>query len=509
MKLSHWGRVMGPVGLVLLVASILTIFVAGDTWLGMINIGLGLGCVAFYLVTNFGELTGKLTGRGAFYTGTSLVASALLVGGLAAANYLAVAHPKSWDVTKNKIHTLSEDTVHTVQNLKEPVEVLAFFKPGEPQGDMYEGLFQRYHALSDKFAYRMLDPEKEPVLVKELDLHAGGPRVVVRLGKLDAKVAQPTEEDLTNALVKVTHEVQKKVYFLQGHGEAQIDDRAATGYAKLAERMADEGLQAEALPFGKGDIPSDAAAVIIAGPQKPLLDSEVASLRKYLDGGGRVIAMLDPLTPNGLDGLLKDWGIAQDPGVIVDQAGRSRFDSPFAAVGAAYSQHAATKGFNLVTVFPQATSLSTSTVSGVTDTPLVFTLGTVGGQSVSWVEGAAGGGENGPSADTKKGPLTLAVLATRAAKADPKKEGRLLVIGDHDFATNGNLPVLGNGDFALNTMNYMVDQTERISIRPRTRDASRLFLSKAQMGGIRFFATELPIGLLALGLAIFFNRRAK
>jgi hypothetical protein len=145
----------------------------------------------------------------------------------------------------------------------------------------------------------------------------------------------------------------------------------------------------------------------------------------------------------------------------------------------------------------------------VSDTPLAFTLGEVGGQPVSWVEGAAGGAESGPTAATKRGPLTLAVIATRPVTGDSKKQGRLLVIGDHDFATNGNLPVLGNGDFALNTLNYMVDQTERVSIRARTRDASRLFLSSAQMGGIRFFATELPIGLLAFGLAIFFNRRAK
>ena len=57
---------------------------------------------------------------------------------------------------------------------------------------------------------------------------------------------------------------------------------------------------------------------------------------------------------------------------------------------------------------------------------------------------------------------------------------------------------------------WFLDATETESeIGRLQRDASRLFLSGAQMGGIRFLATELPIGLLALGLAIFFNRRAK
>lgn len=514
MNLKHWGRVMGPVGLVLLLASLLTIFVAGDTWLGSINIVLGLGCVAFYLLTNFGDLAGQISSRGTFYTATSAVTTLLLAVGLLAANYLSIKHPKSWDVTQAKIHTLASDTTSTVQALKDPVEVIGFFKSGEPQLDVWQDLLERYKALnSEKFTYKIVDPDKEPQLVSEVGVHAGGPRVVVRYGKLDAKVSAPTEEELTNALVKVTHSKQKKIYFLTGHGEAELDSREPEGLGLLAERMKNEGLQAEPLPFGKGDVPGDAAAVVIAGPQKPLLPAEVALLERYLDEGGRVVAMIDPMLQSGLEPLARNYGISIDPGIVVDQAGRSRFDSPFAAIGVP-GEHPITKNFRLATVYPQAASLTLGAASGVSSTPLMTTLGPVAGQPVTWVEGSADPSKaDAPEGSQKVGPLNLAVVATKQVKKDASNkrsdEGRFILIGDHDFVANGNLTVLGNGDFALNTLNWMADQAERISIRPRQREASRLFLSSAQMSGIRFFATELPIGLLALGLAIFFNRRAK
>jgi len=512
MKLSHWGRVLGPVGFVLLLASVLTIAIAGDTRLGFVNIALGLVCVAFYLATNFGELASKATGRGAFYSLTSVVATAVVLVGLGAANYLAFKHPKSWDLTKDKIHTLSDDTQKTVKGLTQPLEVIAFFKAGEPLVQPWEALLDRYHDLNPKLTYRVVDPEKEPELVKQAGLTRGGPRVVVQEGKLSVKVDKPTEEDLTNALVKVTHETQKTIYFLEGHGEAAIDDHTPGGLEQLADSMANEGMKAKKLPFGDGKIPDDAAAVVIAGPQKALLASEVAGLRTYLNQGGRVLAMVEPLTPSGLEPLFKDWGISVDNGVIVDQVGRSKFESPFAAVGAAYGDSPAVKAFSqskMITVFPQAASLTVAPVKGVNASPLVYTLGPVNGMAVSWVESGAQASDT-PGAQAKQGPLTVAAVATQAeATGTHSHEGRLLVVGDHDFASNGNLSVLGNSDFALNALNYLVGQTERLSIRPRQRAASRLFLTASQMSGIRFFATELPIGLLALGLAIFFNRRAK
>lgn len=513
MKLAHWGRILGPVGGVFLAVSVLTLLLAGDTWLGLVNIVLGLFCVAFSLATNFGNLAQAAAGRGTFYTLVSAASTLLLLVVLIASNYLAATHEKSWDLTREKVHTLADDTQKTLSGLAAPVEVLAFFKNSEPGRQGFEELFARYRARSDKFTYRFLDPDREPQLVKSYALRSNGPRVVVKLGESDARVQEPTEEELTNALIKVTHPSKKKVYFTTGHGEPDLADKGAGGLALLAERMQVEGLAAEPLVFGR-PIPDDAAAVVVAGPEKPLLPAEVQALTAYLDQGGRLLALVEPFAPSGLEKLLAAYGVAVDEGIVVDQAGRGQFDDAFAAVGLSYSQHPVVGQFKLLTVFPKAASLSVQSVEGAQAQPLVQTLGEADGAPVSWVERALQPGK-APAAGAKLGPLTLAAASSKPVAKDARprrsEQARLIVVGDHDFATNGYLAAqgLGDGDFALNALNWLVDQAERVTIRPRQREGSRLFLTSAQMGRIRFFATELPIGLLALGLAIFFNRRAK
>jgi ABC-type uncharacterized transport system involved in gliding motility auxiliary subunit len=506
--MSHWGRVLGPVGLVLLIASILTFMVSGDSWLGQINIVLGLVGIAIYFATNFRELNQFASSRGTFFMITSAVTGVVIVGGLVAANYIVSKHPKTWDLTANKIHTLSDDTQKTLGALTEPVQVTAFFQPADKQYEAFDDLFKRYRNLSDKFEYKFVDPLKDPIAVKDFNVRETGPRVIVKLGAIDQRVTNPTEEELTNAIVRATHTKEKKVYFVTGHGEVDIDDKEATGASEIKSRMENEGLKAESLQLvSVKEVPKDAELVVVAGPAKPMSAEEVKMLSDYLDQGGKMMVLLEPLMVNGLDPLLKPWGITVDKGIVMDLLSQLSTGNQMFVAAQQYGDSEITKGFKLNTAFPTVLSLSLAPFNGVTPKPLVYSLRS------AWVET-----NTEPPFDQdpneKAGPLVLAAVATKDTKnvngsTKRSDEARLVVFGDRDFFSNKFAPTWGNEDLALNSLNWLANQTERISIRPRQRDASRIYLTAAQMGGIRFFATELPIALLAFGLAIYFNRRAK
>ena len=112
----------------------------------------------------------------------------------------------------------------------------------------------------------------------------------------------------------------------------------------------------------------------------------------------------------------------------------------------------------------------------------------------------------------KGGPFPIAVTVTKdtkAAEARRSDEARLVVFGDRDFATNQYRVAAGNEDFFLNCLNWLVEQTERITIRPRVREASRLFLTETQTAAIFVGAAEVPVIILALGLAVWFGRRQR
>ena len=56
-------------------------------------------------------------------------------------------------------------------------------------------------------------------------------------------------------------------------------------------------------------------------------------------------------------------------------------------------------------------------------------------------------------------------------------ETRLVVVGDSDFATNGVVGIPGNRDMFLNTVNWLAQQENLISIRAREPEDRRLTLT--------------------------------
>src|SRR5205823_1334965 len=98
-----------------------------------VQLALGVAGIAAYFVTNLDSLGQQLAGRGIFYGAVSAATAAVLIAALVGLNYIAVKKPKTWDLTKNKIYTLSDQTDGVLKGLKEEVRVLAFFAPADAE----------------------------------------------------------------------------------------------------------------------------------------------------------------------------------------------------------------------------------------------------------------------------------------------------------------------------------------------------------------------------------------
>jgi ABC-type uncharacterized transport system involved in gliding motility auxiliary subunit len=509
MQRKYIGRILAVVGLVLLLSSTLTWFIGAHT-MALTKVTIALILFGIYAATNFGDLGESASSRGAFFYGVSAIGTLLLVGVLAAINFIAAKNPKSWDLTKNQIHTLSSDTVKTLEGLKDDLTVTAFYRPGEPELETFTSLADKYKAKSDHIKVEILDPAKEPMRVKDLNIQSSGPRVLVTLGKTEGRVQELTEEELTNAIVKVTHSSVKKIYFTAGHGESDLDDTSPTGLSEVKKRMENEGLKAEKLNVaGATEIPEDAQAIVIAGPAKAFQPGETEGLKKFLDAGGRAMVMVEPLAQSGLEEFLKDYNVEADNALIVDPISRVFGASEAMPVVQTYSETSEiTRDFRLNTAFPTARPLTI--LHEKRSTATVDELAT--SMPTAW-------GETNPTGkvehndNERSGPFPLVVAATEDTKsAQPKRTDqlRMVVAGDRDFATNQYRNFVGNEDFFLNCLNWLSGQTERITIRPRTRDASRLYLTETQKASIFFLGIDiLPVTLLAIGLSVWSVRRSK
>lgn len=428
------------------------------------------------------------------------VLSVLVILGLV--NFLGGRYNSRVDFTDNQLLTLSPASQAVVRSLQQPTEVLLFASPGAPQD---QRLLTNYRRLNSNFSYRYVDPFADPQLTRELGVETGG-EVFVRAGGRDLLVQRVSPEEplseqkLTNSLAKLDQDNTAVVYFLQGHGEYAIDGSRA-GMFEAANQLKDENYTVTPLNLAEtGQIPADADIVIIAGAQKQLFDNEVKALRTFLDAGGSLFVMIDPQAKTGLEPLLNDWGVVAEDAFVIDTSGGGQLVGlgPAAPLVQAYGDHPITQAFdNGRSFFPVARPLQIKEVSGVQQTPLLFS------NPRSYAQPVTTGDIQIDPNQAPTGPLVLGAALTRDAVAasskDPatvngapaangeqtdspassaKQESRLVVIGNSSYATDGLFNKQLNGDVFLNSVSWLSKQDNPIlSIRPKATTDRRIVMT--------------------------------
>ena len=284
MSLKNWGRIGGLFGVVVLLSAVFNwLFVTGSiASVGVIvRIAIGVAGVAFWLATNRGENT---FGRGAFYSAVSALSALVLIAALAGINYIAVKKPRSWDLTKDKIYTLSDQTTGVLKGLKGPVTVQAFYGAGEPEYLELKSRLDQYAAETDKLKVEFVDPLKHPGQVKEMNISQSGPRVIVKSGGKESRAKEVSEEALTNALIEVSRGATRKVYFTKGHGEHAIADNTERGLKQFVDNLKGDGYQVDEIVLAEHkQMPADAQALVVAGPVAGFTDGEAKLVRVWVD----------------------------------------------------------------------------------------------------------------------------------------------------------------------------------------------------------------------------------
>jgi ABC-type uncharacterized transport system involved in gliding motility auxiliary subunit len=360
-----------------------------------------------------------------------------------------------------------------------------------------------------------VDPDKNPEKAKMYDIRSYG-TIVVQCGTKEEKIQEDTEKELTNAIIKVTREANKVVYFVEGHGEARTEDTEQVGYSYVKNALEEANYDVQTVFLAQqGKVPEDCSLLVVAGAQKEFLPNEVDIIRTYIDQGGKVFLLFDPGVHTALEDMLRIWGIEVGNDVVVDVSGIGQLfgiGSVGVPIAAQYGTHPITeKHKGIMTFYPLARSVSFQKGGRkeLEGTELAKT------SSSSWAESdlevLKGRAEAKKDPNEKRGPISLSV-AVRVGIGEEgpsdEKGARLVVFGDSDFAKNRYFPQQGNGDLFLNCISWLAEEEELISIRPKQPGFNPLSLTRAQGRNIFIFSVILlPLGVLVAGTVVYVKRR--
>jgi ABC-type uncharacterized transport system involved in gliding motility auxiliary subunit len=467
-------------------------------------------------------------------------------------NWLAARHHHRFDWTRSRYYQLAEKTKQVLAALPEPLDVVVFI-PAASEVEYIQKVLQDVRDLlrefqthgRDKLRVEYVDPQRDlaraRALVEKYKLDS--PDVVIfaagdrhKYVRLDEMVelestgfgpmgggqrvrAFKGEGQFLAAIQNVTAGTPPKVYFLTGHGERDPQDfDRQRGYSTLAQYIKRDNIVVESWNLlEKQSLPTDAAALIIAGPRTPFSKGEAAELDKYLKNRGRALFLLDARREVGLRALLEDWGVQLGDDLVVASGGRLLGTELMLveAIGAQYAAHPVVAKLERVnTIFPYARTVRRRAATGAAaapDAPQVTEL--VRTPAAFWAETNPDPEaiEFNPGAD-ERGPLPLAVAVetSRPAGVDlTLGPTRLVVVGTSAFVENSILAgAPGNLDFFMNALNWLLQREAMLAVAPKVPQEFSLSMTPNQTRAVYFLTIGgMPLAVALVGLTVWMRRR--
>jgi hypothetical protein len=427
-----------------------------------------------------------------------------------------------WDLTPSKQFSLSDFDKRVLSGLNHNVKVMAFVRTEDPAYLELADLLFQAAAFTPRLTYQVIDVNKAPGMAREYGVSSYGEVIVESQGRR-RDFDNARSDLLIPAVLQISNEANKHIYFTIGHGERDVFDTDRNqGYSQWRNMLEQNNYAIDNVSLFASGVPEDAKVVVSLGPRKDFLPEELAALAKYLGHGGHYIAIIDPFGSPTLVEFMKKYYLDFIPQVVVDPAYRL------------------TAGEILTTQIPLRSE--TSQISRSMSAPAVFSLGR--GVMVTGKDGdAAPDGlvlqqadkflsssheswaSNDPNALTTgiteykagrdiKGPIPVASEVDFAPAAAPHipviQMTRIVGIGSSAFASNQFVEMLGNRDLAVSLINELAGDEMLIASRERLNksETAGFYVSDQQAHHLLILGSAVePAILFLIAITVFMRRR--
>ncbi|MEK8131793.1 GldG family protein [Paenibacillus filicis] len=426
------------------------------------------------------------------------------------------------DLTENNKFTLSDQTKQTLGTLDKDIKIISLTTTDTNPYMKREvtELVQEYKKRTGKITFEEYDAVQNPAVAKQYEVSPAG-TLVVQSGNQKKTLnfydmflpsqQNPNgysfagEEKLTQALVNLDVKEKRKLYFLSGHNEIPLAEMGLwrTGLEDANYEVKELNLLRD------GKIPDDAEVLAIIGPENDLSDQEADLIKTFLSGKGKLYLALG-FNPDmsaawkNLDGVMSAYGIKDQHAVAIEPK-QSAMNSPLSIVPE-YSGHEITRKlqeYNLLTVMTLAVTLNADQPNAdFPATPILKTTAAAYGETDLKTLSAQGSSKK--DATDVAGPLNLGYVVE-----SKDKKPKAVVLGGSTFLVDQFIQMQGNRDFALNSIGWLQEQTDQVTIRPREGDNLSTALVTNEQANFIFLGTVIlfPLLFLLIGGGIWWRRR--
>lgn len=551
-------KLLGIAALIL-AAVALNVLVATQTfftWGVLLPLLLALGAGGAWLLLSLLTLQDQGVFRGRAMGGLNAALATVFFLGLCVVIYAFFrGWDVSWDLTAEGRRDLTEQTRQVLHNMNREVTVTAFFLDSDDEllligKEKTLRFLEQAQQHTDLLKVEVEDPQLAVDRMMAMEVNFASPQgtIVIHSGvrkrviTLSGGSPRLEEREFTNALINVLRESEPKIYYLTGHGQRDLTDSESSGGAGgLFEILRRESYVVEpySIPLNNPEIPEDGNILVINNLAGDLNTREVEAIQAFLDRGGRMLVMLDPwlqANPNMANEVFRPWlasrycvEIGSDIVLTRDQeknyeAQLEAARGPFEGVdseedfeswrGSYRADHPITAGFDQTMVLQAVRTISPC--DGPREGVFAFDLlrTTPNYWAESDVAGLRESGTAGQDDHERSGalPLAVGVVANtdQPSAADGSSEqARIVVVGDSDFASNGQITYPGHINFVMNTFAWLSESEELIAIRPTGKTATPLVLSEGERRAVAWISTLLTTQVVVVaGILMYFRRRS-
>ncbi len=427
-----------------------------------------------------------------------------------------------WDLTPTKKFSLSEFDKRVLGGLNHNVKVMAFVRTEDPAYLQLADLLFQAAAFTPRLSYQVIDVNKAPGMAREYNVTSYGEVVVESQGRR-RDFDNARSDLLIPAVLQISNETNKHIYFTIGHGERDVFDTDHNqGYSQWRNLLEQNNYAIDNVSLFASGVPEDAKVVVTLGPRKDFLPEELAALERYLAHGGHFVAIIDPFGSPTLVEFMKKYSLDFIPQVVVDPAYRL------------------TAGEILTTQIPIRSQ--ESAISRSMSAPAVFSLGR--GVMVTGAIGASAPdnlkleqedkflsssheswASNDPKALTTgiteyqagrdiKGPIPVGSEVDFAPANNPHipvtQMTRIVGLGSSAFASNQFVEMLGNRDLAVSLINELAGDEMLIASRERLNksETAAFYISDQEARHLLVLSSIVePAILFLIAMTVFMRRR--